>query len=501
MLTEKDPELWTQKGDAINAVTPKELAEQRERAEILELWDQQQLRKMLSESKCSDQETRDSVERVECFGGLSLALSEKPLTVDIGSPIICMVSYSKNIFFSGHQDGSISQWKFKGSKWERKQWHGHNNSVSTMIVIEIQGQANKRVLITGGFDKAICVWDPILCKKHVTLTGHSSAINILAGCSDGTFYSSSADQPLKKWELFYDEREPGNCSITGDCMVSLKLEGPIVSLKVLSDNTILTTCENCIYHWEITSGMVSCLHVLRGHRGKVTSLCVSQNEDHLISVGADHCVRVWEIMKGGQQRYRCLLTLVDSNDTSASFSYNSLVELDEGYFLVGSPDKSIRIWKINDEQNELLTEPETCSYILGQQGRINAMEVLGLREFYFAAASSDGQIKFWKLHDKSKEIVLDLPFSTATRSSSLGPRSPQMVPLSQQKIREPTSVVDDKLFNLLDSLGLLKFLPNFQEQEITYEILLCMDYATLKDLQLPLGPTVKLSRKLEKLRK
>lgn len=78
------------------------------------------------------------------------------------------------------------------------------------------------LLVSGGFDQAIHLWDVHTGKLLRVLSGHIQRVEGVAFSPDGrTLASGSADETIKLWDVR-----------TGDCLKTLRGEGPYTGMNI-----------------------------------------------------------------------------------------------------------------------------------------------------------------------------------------------------------------------------------------------------------------------------
>ncbi|EOO03614.1 putative wd repeat-containing protein [Phaeoacremonium minimum UCRPA7] len=256
--------------------------------------------------------------------------------------------------FAGSWDKNIWSWDIDSRSPGRK-YVGHSDFVKAIICAKVGG---KNVLISGGSDKRIIVWDIDTGIRLHTL--QDSGISMLAvqglvidpvQSSPDELYlvSASSDPHIRRWRIRLDSWEqvvegslvtPGSeqrtilvhetgvyklvfdhdgeevdlwtssADGTAKCLSRLKNfssedsfnHGDHVRAMAVSDEWVITAGrDEDLKFWERTSGKVS--YSLEGHYDEVTDLVVlkspNRRQDRLCSVSIDGTVRTWPLEKGG----------------------------------------------------------------------------------------------------------------------------------------------------------------------------------------------------------
>ncbi|KAK7389154.1 hypothetical protein VNO78_23987 [Psophocarpus tetragonolobus] len=167
--------------------------------------------------------------------------------------------------------------------------HAHEGGCASMFF-----EYNSGILITGGQDRLVKMWD----------TNTGSVSSTLHGCL-----------------------------------------GSVLDLTITHDNrsVIAASSSNNLYVWDVNSGRVR--HTLTGHTDKVCAVDVSKiSSRHVVSAAYDRTIKVWDLVKG-----YCTNTIIfHSNCNALSFS------MDGQTIFSGHVDGNLRLWDI--QSGRLLSE-------------------------------------------------------------------------------------------------------------------------------------------------
>lgn len=145
------------------------------------------------------------------------------------------------------------------------------------------------LLITGGSDAIIRLWDTASGRLVRTLHGHTGAVQYLAVRPDGRVLASSGrDLTIRLWDI-----------ATGRPLrAPLRYPEPIMSLALGPDGRTLATGDwidsACL--WDIASGRIT--HRLTGHEDTVSALAFSPDGSLLASGSWDCRVWLWDARTG-----------------------------------------------------------------------------------------------------------------------------------------------------------------------------------------------------------
>ncbi len=189
-------------------------------------------------------------------------------------------------------------------------------------------------------DKTVHIWDVATGRNLITYRGHTNYVFAVAWSPDGKRLASGGnDRVVQVWELAKDTR--GN---------------------------LLTS-----FLFSKRGGFA-----FRGHTGRINAIAWSPNGKHIVSVGSDKAMQVWDAVSGK-------LSFTYRHRTSA---FNAVAwSFDSRYIATGSNDKTVQIW-------DMPTRSTLCIYS-GHTGYVNgvAWSPDGKR---IASSSVDKTVQVWK---------------------------------------------------------------------------------------------------------
>jgi WD40 repeat protein len=97
--------------------------------------------------------------------------------------------------------------------------------------------------------------------------------------------------------------------------------------------------------WEVATWRR--LRTFRGHKAKVSSVCLSSDARYALSGSSDETLRLWEVGTG-----RCLRTFQGHTGAVNGVCLSA----DERYALSGSNDKTLRLWALDWELEPAVSE-------------------------------------------------------------------------------------------------------------------------------------------------
>ena len=210
----------------------------------------------------------------------------------------------KNILVSGGRDKLIKVWDLSCEKQNfLYDLRGHMNSIDSLD--RFPNNVNR--LVSSSLDATLMVWD--LARKKYThiLQGHSCMVTCVKVVSDELLASGSLDKTIKIWNI---AGKKGVClrTITGHIWPVLSLEWRSNESNGENGGFLLSgSSDNTIRMWSIESG--ECVKVLSGHTDDVFCLKLinttnnntntsTSSDRHLVSGSFDGCLRVWNLRTG-----------------------------------------------------------------------------------------------------------------------------------------------------------------------------------------------------------
>jgi cytochrome c len=135
-------------------------------------------------------------------------------------------------------------------------------------------------VVSGGFDHAVIVWNPMNGRAMRVSRWHQAAVGALATLPDGRFASGGEDGRIALWAPGRDE-DPDRV-----------LEGhgaPVVGLAADGARLASASWDGTVRLWDLAAGGVQ---LLRGHQGNVNGVAFGSG-GALFSAGQDGTIREW----------------------------------------------------------------------------------------------------------------------------------------------------------------------------------------------------------------
>eukprot|EP00741_Cyanophora_paradoxa_P019383 tig00021127_g18711.t1 len=177
------------------------------------------------------------------------------------------------------------------------------------------------LLLSGGYDASIRVWQLSDWKYRGELLGHSDSVSALTACGQ-RFASASADRSIRIWDL-----------VSLECVTVIACSAVPYCIATAGDRIIAGNVDRTICEWSAGTGF--CEKVLLAHADLVYALaCIGPGPRRILSGSKDATIKAWNL-----DTWRCEGTL--KGHSAAVFS---LVSLGRGLVVSGAKDGSIVVW-------------------------------------------------------------------------------------------------------------------------------------------------------------
>ena len=262
-------------------------------------------------------------------GGLKLTL-----TGHISAVRGIAISPRHPYLFSVGEDKLVKCWDLEYNKVIRH-YHGHLSGVYCCALHPLLD-----LLVTGGRDSVARVWDMRTKHQIHCLGGHGGTVSSLFTSSvDPQIVTGSQDSTIKTWDL-----------AAGRAITTLTQHKKAVRCVVANPRelTFASAAADNIKKWQSRDGRF--LKNLSGHNAVVNSLAV--NEDGILFSGGDNgSMRFWDYETGYCFQKAETVVQPGSLDAEAGI-YASIFDLTGSRLITCEADKSIKIWKENNDATE-----------------------------------------------------------------------------------------------------------------------------------------------------
>ena len=190
------------------------------------------------------------------------------------SPLICTASlFSVNVLIPR----TLQILRTLG-KDVQGQEHTQNNVQERALVtcMAVDGQGN---VGTGYEDGTVRVFDLDTGTCRMTARGHGGAVAVVQWGKEGVLVSGGKDTDIVVWDTV---AEVGVCRLKGH-------KGEITGIKVVGELIVSTSKDSFVKIWDLS--LQACVQTLTGHAGEVWALAIANNR---LVTGSDKLIRVWD---------------------------------------------------------------------------------------------------------------------------------------------------------------------------------------------------------------
>lgn len=217
------------------------------------------------------------------------------------------------------------------------------------------------MLVSGGCDRDVRVWDLTTGMAVHMLRGHTSTVRCLKMSGKDIAISGSRDTTLRVWDI-----RKGICK-----HVLIGHQASVRCLEIHGDLVVSGSYDTTARIWSISEGR--CLRTLQGHFSQIYAIAF---DGRRVATGSlDTSVRVWDPKDG-----RCLAQL------QGHTSLVGQLQLRNDTLVTGGSDGSVRVWSL-----------QTYSAIHRLAAHDNSVTSLQFDDGRIVSGGSDGRVKVWDL--------------------------------------------------------------------------------------------------------
>ncbi|RKF73671.1 F-box/WD repeat-containing protein 7 [Golovinomyces cichoracearum] len=226
------------------------------------------------------------------------------------------------------------------------------------------------VLVSGGCDRDVRVWDMSSGESLYTLRGHTSTVRCLKMFDATTAISGSRDTTLRIWDIK-----------TGLCKnVLVGHQSSVRCLEIKGDIVVSGSYDSTARVWSISEGR--CLQTLAGHYSQIYAIAFDGVK---VATGSlDTSIRIWDPNTGVCQAI-----------LQGHTSLVGQIQMRGNTLVTGGSDGSVRVWSL---------EKMTAIHRLAAHD--NSVTSLQFDESRVVSGGSDGRVKVWDL--KTGQLVREL---------------------------------------------------------------------------------------------
>jgi WD40 repeat protein/serine/threonine protein kinase len=200
-----------------------------------------------------------------------------------GSTAAVIFGGSSKQLFEGGQDGRIRSFDLRGNS------RGVIGELDKPV-LSLAYAAGPRLLVSGGADRSVKLWDEKRRRLIRAYPGHSEEVHAVAISVDGAVVASgSNDQTVIVWAAGSDRQ----------IAVLRGHTGRVLSLAFSPRGQLLASAseDGTVKLWDWSQGKL--LHTYEGHAQPVRSIAFPANGQTLASGGDDDVIRLWNVLVRG----------------------------------------------------------------------------------------------------------------------------------------------------------------------------------------------------------
>lgn len=229
---------------------------------------------------------------------------------------------------TGSVDETAKLWDLSSGKLIRT-IEDHTDHVAT-----VNFSPNGKYIATGSKDNSTILWNTKTGKRVFQLKGHKGDIVAVAFSPDEQkIFTGGVDPIARLWDIQ-----------SGKVLLELKgYQGLISSVVFTPDGKFILagTSKGKAILWNAQSGKH--IRTMNCHRSEIRSIDISSDGQCFITASGDHTIKYWQLLNGKE--------LCELNGHSGEVIEADFHPINNNLVISTSLDKTIKIWKINFEQN------------------------------------------------------------------------------------------------------------------------------------------------------
>lgn len=278
------------------------------------------------------------------------------------------VSRGGSAVFSTSKDSTLKMFSKELKEFQRSMSFS-NMALSSCLIL-----ADSKTVVCSSWDNNVYFYSVPYGRRQDTLMGHDDAVSKMCWFED-KLYTASWDSTVKVWECNSDSfstHKRSQFNLLGE----LEHDAGVNTVSLNPAGTLLVSgCKDgTVTIWDTSSQ--STLQQIHCHSGTIHHMAFSPDSRHVLSVGADSCMKVIDVQTG------MVISSVKAEEEQRCFCW------DGNWVLCGGQSGDLLLW-------DLLTNTVT-KRIPAHSGAVTAMWMSELCTTVITGGE-DRQMIFWKL--------------------------------------------------------------------------------------------------------
>jgi len=252
--------------------------------------------------------------------------SPRELTEHLG-PVLCAAfSPDGRHALTGGEDRALCLWDMNDARQLRR-LSGHDDAV-----VAVAFAPDCRHAVSSGRDRAVLLWDVEAGRPVGRLRGLTADVLCVAFAPDGRlFLTGGQDMTVAVW----DRQQQKRVQQLGG-LVRGRHFAAVTGVQFTADGlrALSSSLDGTIRLWNVKTGAE--LHCFQGHKGGVNALALSPGGLHVISGGADKLVRHWGVVSGEEL----------GRSAGHTTGVRSVAFLPDGGHALSVDDHTLRAWDL-----------------------------------------------------------------------------------------------------------------------------------------------------------
>ncbi|XP_020512624.1 protein FAN isoform X2 [Labrus bergylta] len=278
------------------------------------------------------------------------------------------VSRDGSSIFSTSQDSTLKMFSRELTDFQR------SVSFSNMALSSCLLLADGQTVVCSSWDNNVYFYSVPFGRRQDTLMGHDDAVSRVCWF-DERLYTASWDSTVKVWRCPADSSSNHRRS-QFDLLSELEHDAGVNTISLSATGTLLVSgCKDgTVSIWDMSS--FSALQQVHCHSGNIHHTAFSPDSRHVLSVGADCCMKVVDVQTG------MVISSVKADEEQRCFCW------DGSWVLAGGQSGDLLLW-------DLISNTVT-KRIPAHSGAVTTMWMNELCSSVITGGD-DRQTKFWKI--------------------------------------------------------------------------------------------------------